>query len=306
MSAPPRLVAISTAVPQHVVRQADAREFAAKLFASAKDIDERLMQVFDHAGIDQRHVCMPLEWFGSDHSFAEKNDLYVEHAVRLAGEAAGETLRRAGLSPRDVDHIVFVSTTGVATPSIDARLVHALGFRENVRRTPIFGLGCAGGTGGLATARDLALANPSGRVLFIALELCTLTFQHGELSRRNLVAASLFGDGAAAALIVGGDVAASVRDTRRPVELVASQSTLWKDTLDVMGWNVDGNGLHVIFSQDIPTIVHEKVLPSLTAFLDAQGLSLGQIQHMVFHPGGTKVQPHCPARDESSRGTALS
>lgn len=285
----PRLAGLATAVPAHVARQDDARGLAAQLFSGAIEADARLLQVFEHAQIEQRRTCMPLEWYAVDHTFEEKNALYVEHALQLAGDAATRAIEGRGLTARDVDHVVFVSTTGIATPSMDARLANHLGFRADTRRTPIWGLGCAGGAAGLARARDFAIADPRARVLFVALELCSLTFQHHDLSKRNLVASSLFGDGAAAVLVEGIEVASGAGGSHRPLELVASRSTFWPDTLDVMGWTVDGDGLHVVFSRDIPTIVRERVRPSLIAFLEEQGLRLETLPHLVAHPGGAKV-----------------
>lgn len=285
----PRLVALATAVPSHLLRQSDVRAKVAEMFASTLSADPRLLQVFEHAQIDTRHACMPLEWYSADHDFGESNALYIEHAVSLGVMSARKALVQARLEPTDIDHIVFVSSTGIATPSVDALLANTLGLRDDVRRTPIWGLGCAGGAAGLAHARDFAIADPSARVLFVALELCSLTFQLRDLSKRNLVAASLFGDGAAAAVIVGGKSGVGAAAGRRPLALVASRSTLWKDTQDVMGWTVDGAGLHVVFSRDIPTIVHERVRPSLLAFLEASGLAMADVHHMAAHPGGVKV-----------------
>jgi alkylresorcinol/alkylpyrone synthase len=289
VSGTPRLVAVASAVPPHVTRQDDARGLAAELFAGALGADPRLLQVFEHARIEQRNFCVPLDWFASAHGFAEKNDLYLEHALVLAREVTTRTLDRAGLAPADVDHVVFVSSTGIATPSLDARLANVLGFRADVRRTPLWGLGCAGGAAGLSRARDFALADPGARVLLVALELCSLTFQHGDVSKRNLVAASIFADGAAAAVVVGAGVPGGARGGQRPLALLGSRSTLWRDTEDVMGWTVDGDGLHVVFSRDIPTIVREHVRPSLVAFLEGCGLALDRVPHVVAHPGGTKV-----------------
>jgi len=284
----PRLVALATAVPPHTVGQDEARDFARRLFREVLDEDrDRLLGVFDHAGIRNRNVCAPLEWFSRDHDFAEKNALYVEHAVRLGGQVAEEVMARAGIGPSEIDHLVFVSSTGIAAPGVDARLANLLGFRSDFRRTPIWGLGCAGGVAGLARAREFALAEPGSRVLLIALELCSLTFQRNDLSRRNLVAASLFGDGAAAALVVAGDGAA--HNGHRPLDLVAASGTFWPDTLDVMGWDVDGAGLHVIFARDIPSIVRERVKPGLEEFLGRHGLTLAALDHAVTHPGGMKV-----------------
>jgi alkylresorcinol/alkylpyrone synthase len=283
-----RLAGLATAVPAHTIAQGEAKEFAGRLFGDVLRADDaRLLAVFDHSGIESRQTCMPLEWFGSDHDFGEKNALYVEHAVALGRQAASRALLRAGLEARDVDHVVFVSSTGLAAPSVDARLVNAMKMRTDVRRTPVWGLGCAGGAAGIARAREFAIAAPGSYVLLVALELCSLTFQRNDLSKRNLVAASLFGDGAAAAVITSnGDGAAN---GIRPLELEASAATFWHDTMDVMGWDVDGDGLHVIFARDIPTIVHERVRPGLTAFLEAHGLSLATLDHVVAHPGGMKV-----------------
>ena len=284
-----RLMALATAVPPHPIAQDDVRAFARDLFRDVlREDDDRLLGVFEHAGIEQRNVCAPLAWFAADHGFAEKNALYVEHAVRLGAEVATRAMAQAHLSPRDIDHLVFVSSTGIAAPSVDARLANELGLRGDFRRTPIWGLGCAGGVAGLARAREFALAEPGARVLLVALELCSLTFQRNDLSKRNLVASSLFGDGAAAALVVADERPAK-RNGGAPLELVAAASTFWHDTLDVMGWDVDAAGLHVIFARDIPTIVRERVRPGIEQFLARQGLSLETLDHLVSHPGGMKV-----------------
>jgi alkylresorcinol/alkylpyrone synthase len=179
-----------------------------------------------------------------------------------------------------------VSSTGLATPGVDARIATTLGFRPDVRRTPIWGLGCAGGAAGLSRARAFALADPGCHVLLIALELCSLTFQRNERSKRNLVAASLFADGAAAAVVT---CEPEHRNGTAPLELAAAGSTLWPETLDVMGWEVDGDGLHVVFSRDIPTFIRERVRSSLDTFLEASGLDRTALDHVVAHPGGPKV-----------------
>lgn len=293
MTSHPHLASVATALPSHRVPQSECKAFAEMLFGPALAADERrLLAVFDSAGIEQRHVCMPLEWFGRPHDFGECNELYVEHALNLSLDAIRGALERAGIEAGDVDHIVFVSSTGIATPSLDARIANRLPLRGDTRRTPIWGLGCAGGASGLAHARDFALADPDARVLLVAVELCSLTFQHGDLTRQNLVAASLFSDGAAAAVVCGARAAArgpAPPTARAAIELRAARSRLWPDTLDVMGWNVDHHGLHVVFSRDIPTIVREWVRPNLEEFLRDHGLTLGTLDHVVAHPGGPKV-----------------
>ena len=281
-----RLAALATAVPPHLVEQEDSRKLARGLFRDVlQGNDDRLLAVFDHSGILRRNASAPLEWFGEDHDFAEKNALYIETAVRLGTVVGRQAAARAGLAPRQIDHLIFVSSTGLAAPSIDARIANQLGLRGDFRRTPIWGLGCAGGAAGLARAREFALAQPGSHVLLIALELCSLTFQRNDLSKRNLVAASLFADGAAAAVVTTADGAGGAP----PIELVSSASTFWEDTLDVMGWEIDGAGLHVVFARDIPTIVHERVRPALEEFLGRHGLDLSSLDNLVAHPGGAKV-----------------
>ena len=215
----------------------------------------------------------------------------VEHALDLSADACGRALERAGLSADEVDHVVFVSSTGLATPSVDAMLVNRLGLPSRVRRTPIWGLGCAGGAAGLARAGAFAREEPGSRVLVVALELCSLTFQQGDRTKRNLVAASLFGDGAAAAVLSTepGRRPGPAAGAHRALELVASAATFWNDTLDVMGWDVDGDGLHVVFSRDIPAIVRSKVRASVTEFLGAVKLTMTDIRRFAAHPGGLKV-----------------
>jgi alkylresorcinol/alkylpyrone synthase len=283
----PRLAAIATAVPAHAATQAEARALVARMFHGSEAGSERLLAVFEHSGIERRHFCMPLDWYTHEHAFEEQNALYIEHALALGREAAERALGRAGITPRDLDHIIYVSTTGIATPSLDARLSLALGCRPECRRTPIWGLGCAGGAAGLARARDLALAEPSARVLLVAVELCSLTFRHEDMDKRNLVATSLFADGAAAA-VVHGPRAAHANGTGA-LELIGSHSTLWPDTMGMMGWTVTGRGLHVVFSRDIPSFVRERVRPSLEGFLRAHELSLEGRLHVAAHPGGAKV-----------------
>jgi alkylresorcinol/alkylpyrone synthase len=284
----PRILAVATATPRYSYSQKEVRAFAARLFSGLLSEAPRLLDVFDHAEIETRHLCVPIEWMEEPHSFAEKNARYVEEAVNLGSEVTRRVLERAHLDATDVDHVLFMSSTGISTPSIDALIANRIGFRGDTRRTPVWGLGCAGGAAGLSRARDFALADPDARVLVIALELCSLTFLISDMSKRNLVAASLFGDGAAAVIVGGSRVPARSRDTRA-LSLRASHSTLWKDTVDVMGWELEESGLRVVFSRSIPNIVVEHVPPSLNAFLASQGLTLADVRHVIAHPGGIKV-----------------
>ncbi len=288
----PRIVAAATAVPPHTVTQDEARGLAAELFAGLLADEPGLLGVFDHAGVATRRTSRPLDWYRQPHGWGETADVFVETALALLAEAARDILAQTGCAASDIDHLVVVTSTGVATPSLDARLCNILPFRSDVRRTPLWGLGCAGGVAGLARAREFALADPSARVLLLAVELCSLTFQSGDGDRRTLVAASLFGDGCGAALVCGAQAPrppAWDAAPRTVLALRAAHSVLWPDTEDVMGWTVDDAGLHVVFSRDIPTIVREWVRPSLDVFLARHPLTGSRPPRLVLHPGGPKV-----------------
>ncbi len=285
----PRLVAIATATPGYSYSKEEIRAFAGRVFAPLLRREPQLLDVFENSEIDTRYLSIPLAWLEEQHTFAEKNTRYVQEAVNLGSDVALRVLERARLAATDIDHVLFVSSTGISTPSIDALIANRIGLREDVRRTPVWGLGCAGGAAGLSRARDLALAHPRARVLVISLELCSATFLNDDLSKRNLVAVSLFGDGAAAVIVSGAEVVNGSRPTTRPLSLRAAHSTLWKDTLDVMGWELDESGLRVVFSRSIPHIVMERVPASLESLLSAQGLARGDVRHMIAHPGGVKV-----------------
>ena len=276
----PRLLSVATAVPPHRVSQETARDFARLMFSEAYRDVERLLPVFDNANIDTRHFCMPPEWFGEDHTFPEKNALYVKHALDLSEKAARRALDRAGAGPEDVGAIFFVSTTGISTPSLDSKLMFSLGLPEHVRRVPIWGLGCAGGAGGLARAADHVRAYPEKPVLLVGVELCGLTFVKGDCSKSNLVGTSLFADGAAAVLLGSGGTGPELR---------GSYSTTWPGTEDVMGWDLVEAGLQVRFAKSVPQIVHEKMRGNLEAACTSLGIDLGDLRHFVLHPGGTKV-----------------
>lgn len=276
---PPRVLSVGTAVPPHEVAQADARELTRALFGNAYPDIDRLVAVFDNGLIGKRHVVMPLEWYAHDRPWPERNALYVQCALDLGEAAARQALRRARLTPTDIEAIVVVSTTGIATPSLDALLLKRLGLSAHARRLPVWGLGCAGGTGGLNRAADLALARPGERVLLIAVELCSLTFQKNDLSRSNLVAASLFADGAAAAVVGPGE----------GPRLIGSSSTLWEDTEDVMGWDLNGGGLRVRFSRDVPALVERLMRADVEHALSANGRQYAELRHVIAHPGGLKV-----------------
>ncbi|HEX8374378.1 MAG TPA: type III polyketide synthase [Geminicoccaceae bacterium] len=277
---PVRLAALATRVPPHRFSQAEAKAFAEGLFDGHLDEVDRLMPLFDNAGIGHRYSARPLAWSLEGPGFAERNAASVQAAEELLAEAARAALARAGLAPDAIDAVVCVCSTGIATPSLDARVAERLGLRADVERTPIFGLGCAGGTSGLARAASLARGNPGSRVLFLVVELCTLTFRLADRSKANLVACALFGDGAAAA-VLGTDLDGPA--------LGAAGEHRWGGTLDVMGWTVEDDGLGVLFSIKIPEIARQKMRAATQTFLARHGLGFEAVDRFVCHPGGAKV-----------------
>ena len=276
----PRIISVATALPPYRIGRDEAKEFARGMFSEAHGDLERLLKVFDNTNIDGRYFCVPPTWFEGAHGFTEKNALYVEHALDLSEKAARRALDRAGALPEDVGGIFFVSTTGLSTPSLDSKLIFRLGLSEHTRRLPIWGLGCSAGVAGLARAADHARLYPGELSLLVGVELCGLTFQRGDLSKANLVATSLFADGAAAALIGSG---------AGGPELIGSHSTIWPQTEDVMGWDLVETGLKVRISRSIPTLVRRRMPGDLLRACASAGVSPEDIVHYLFHPGGTRV-----------------
>jgi alkylresorcinol/alkylpyrone synthase len=285
------IVSVATALPEFRIQQSEIKEAVQQMFSSSVPHLERLLTIFDHSDIDTRHFCTPLEWFLVPHTVEEKHQLYLSHATALAERAVRDCLAKAGAVPSDIDHIIFVTTTGTATPSIDARLCNRIGFRSNIKRTPIWGLGCAGGAAGLSRASEYVRAFPKQTCLLVAVELCSLTFIRDDASKSNIVATSLFADGAAAALVAGVANTFTVHnDTVRPLPtIVTTLSTIWPDTLDVMGWDVTNDGLKVVFSKDIPALVTQAMKENVESMLVPLGIALSELRHYVLHPGGMKV-----------------
>jgi alkylresorcinol/alkylpyrone synthase len=277
----PTILSIATAEPSFLLQQAEVAAVAPILFDRANSNVDHLMPVFDNAGIETRRSCVPIDWYRKPHGWAERNQLYLEHAVALLKEAATAALAKAGRRSEDIANVVTVSTTGIATPALDAILMNELGLSPHIRRLPIFGLGCAGGALGLSHAADLARMHPEGDTLLLVVELCALTFRQGDMSNSNIVASALFGDGAAA-LVLGRPGSTGPR-------LTASAMHTWPNSLDVMGWRVADDGLGVLFSRDIPALVRHDMGGAIAAFLAEQHMNLTDIDGFICHPGGVKV-----------------
>lgn len=279
----PVIVDVETAPPPFLVPQEQAAAFARARFGAALPQIDRLMPIFANAGIHTRSLCQPPSWYERDHALDERNAAYIEVTTELCASAARRLLARRGLAPEAIDRVVFVNTTGLATPSIDARLINVLGLDRHVRRTPVWGLGCAGGVAGLALAAHDLLGHPRERVLVFAAEMCTLTFLHDDPSKSNLVATALFSDGAAVALLSGDEVGDP------GCRVVGTRSTLFPDSLHVMGWTVVARGLQVVFDQRIPDIIAEHAAAELDALLASHGLTRADVREFLYHPGGPRV-----------------
>jgi alkylresorcinol/alkylpyrone synthase len=232
-----------------------------------------------------RYMALPLEEYERLQTFEQHNNAWIRVALDVSEAATRDALARAGLGPKDVDHIYFVSVTGIAVPSIDARLVNRLGMRADVKRTPIFGLGCVAGAAGIARASDYVRAFPNQISLLVSAELCSLTLQRGDLSVANLIASGLFGDGAAAVVIGGGERAARATEPR----VIDTRSVFYPNTERVMGWDVVDTGFKIVLSAAVPDIVYKHVGGDVDAFLAAHQLDRSRIKHFVAHTGGPKV-----------------
>jgi alkylresorcinol/alkylpyrone synthase len=281
MPQPVKLVSIATAVPPFVIEQRDAAAAAHRGFAGRYGDFERVARVFKTSGIRQRYAVRPIEWYFEPLGWPERTKAYLDGACDLFVNAATKALNAAGIGAADVDTVVTISSTGIATPSLEARAAGRIGFRADVERVPVFGLGCAGGVSGLSIASRLAQSRPGSVVLLVAVEICTLAFRLDELTKANIVATALFGDGAAACVLRADEAGIAA------VEMTGQHT--WPDTLDIMGWNVDPQGFGVIFDRAIPPFAEEHIAPAITGILGRAGLGLADVDRFACHPGGSKV-----------------
>src|SRR6266571_1533244 len=261
------LVSLATSVPPHVFLQKDVLAATWDSLRDRLPEFERYASIFSNTGIIKRHAVKPFDWYLEPRGWPERTEAFLEGAEALFVDVAQKALASAHLAGSDIDTVVTVCSTGIATPSLEARVARVMGFRSDITRVPVFGLGCAGGVSGLSIASRLAQARPGSNVLLVALELCTLAVRHDELTKANIVAASLFGDGAAAIILRAGDGGAT--------RIEATGEKLWPDTLDVMGWSVDPEGFGVIFQRTIPDFVRENMGSAVAEMLSRMKLSVG-------------------------------
>lgn len=281
MTVPVTLLSLATATPPHILAQDTAVETARHMLAGGFADFERMTSVFANAGIANRQLARPVEWYLAPRGFTERTAVYLEVALDLFVTAAERALAEAGLDASAIDTIVTVSSTGIATPSLEARAMARMGFRSDVARVPVFGLGCAGGVTGLNLAAKLARVSPGSTVLFVTVELCSLAFRTEDVGKADVIATALFGDGAAACVVRSGDEGFA--------QVCGGAEKTWTDTLDIMGWAMEPSGLGVVLNRAIPAFARRNMGEAMTDLLAPQGFQIGDVDRFICHPGGAKV-----------------
>lgn len=279
----PRVRAVSRALPPHFASQDELVAALRALWSKEHYNVARLEDLHRSVQVGGRHLALPVHEYAALTTFRQRNDAWTRAALDLGETALRRALDDAVVAPRELDHLFFVTVTGLATPSIDARLVNRLGLRADVKRTPIFGLGCVAGAAGLARVSDYLRAFPGQTAALLAVELCSLTLQRDDLSVQNIIASGLFGDGAAAVVVRGGEVEAP------GPRVIATRSVFYPDTERVMGWDFVDTGFKVVLSAKVPEVVARHIRADVDAFLQSQGLARDDIKHWVAHTGGPKV-----------------
>jgi len=278
-----QIAGTSTAYPQHYFTQQQVIAALHEFWGESLEKARLLERLHLRTGVDGRYFSREHEEYRSLDTWGKANDVWIEVSEELGERAIDCALKVAGLSRDQINAIFFVSVTGVASPSIDARLVNRMQLSRNIKRNPIFGLGCVAGAAGLARAADYVRAYPDQVAVLLSVELCSLTWQRDDMSVANLISAGLFGDGAAAAVVVGEKVPCT------GPRILASHQVFYPDTQDVMGWKISEKGFNIVLSPDVPTVVRENLGQDVDQFLSQQGLKRSDIGSWIMHTGGPKV-----------------
>ena len=291
-----RIAGVASAFPKQYFRQQEITAALKERWAGKLDHPDVLERLLSRVGVEGRHLALPIEGYDGLTSWGKANDAWIEISEELAEQALCRALSRAGVSAEKLGAIFFVSVTGIASPSIDARLVNRMRLPRSIKRIPIFGLGCVAGAAGIARAADYVRAYPEQCAALVSVELCSLTWQRDDLSAANLISAGLFGDGAAAVVVAGAEVDANLagpeqtnRGQAGGPRILCSRSSFYPGTQDVMGWAVSEKGFRIVLSPDVPRMVYEHLASDVEVFLADNGLSRADIQSWIMHTGGPKV-----------------
>jgi len=279
-----KIAAAASALPANWYDQETLKRYVRDhVWNDRPELLRRLDALYDHVQVEGRHLALPLERYAALKTFGDFNDAWIVAATDLAERALTTALERAKLKPTDVDAVIFTTVTGLASPSIDARLVNRMGLRPDVKRMPLFGLGCVAGAAAVARAADFVRGDPRAVVAVISVELCTLNVQRDDHRLANVIATGLFGDGAGCAIVVGEQRAAT------GPRIVATRSVFYPDTEEVMGWQIGEHGFRIVLSPDVPRMAREHLGPDVDALLAGHGLARKDVSTWVCHPGGPKV-----------------
>jgi alkylresorcinol/alkylpyrone synthase len=285
----PRTVGTSVRLPRHRYRQAELAAIAARLLPGLEHKEAFLARFFDRVGVEERHLALPAEAYGNLHGLEDRSRAWLETATELGQGCLAGLLDEAGVEAREVGLLTTTTVTGIAVPSLDARLMNLLPFPRSLKRVPLFGLGCMGGAAGLARTSEYLRAFPDQLAILLSVELCSLTLQLDDPSVANIISSGLFGDGAAAVLLAGPEHPLAREPRVAGPDIVASRSAFFPDTERVMGWDVVDAGFKVVLSPDVPDVVRAEVPSAVDGFLAEHGLSRDDIATWVSHPGGPKV-----------------
>ena len=282
------IASVGTAFPAHRFTQAEVSAMLVSRWGDKLPEPRLLTRLHANCGVDTRYFVLPLDEYPKLHGFKQTNDRWIEAAVQLGETAITRALDPLGLTAADISAFFFASVTGIASPTIDARLINRMPFPTAVKRTPIFGLGCVAGAAGIARASDYLRAFPKQFALLLSVELCSLTWQDDDQSIANLISTGLFGDGCAAVVLAGSEAVIPTRPAGMP-KILATRSTFYRHTEHIMGWDIRDTGFRIVLSPDVPKIVLENLKGDVDSFLTAQNLTLADISSWIFHSGGPKV-----------------
>jgi alkylresorcinol/alkylpyrone synthase len=278
-----RVVSAASAFPSHVYEQASITAALEELWRERLPNTRLLSRLHSRTGVERRHLALPLDSYLGLQTWGQANNVWIEEAERLGAAAICRAITPLGLRPDDVGALFFTSVTGISSPSIDAKLVNRIGLSRNLKRMPLFGLGCVAGAAGVARAADYVRAFPKQVAVVLAVELCSLTWQHDDVSTANLIASGLFGDGAAAVVVCGEQTEFS------GPTVIATRSVFYPDTEFVMGWDISERGFRIVLSREVPVMVERHLRGDVDAFLSEQGLSRDDIGSWIIHTGGPNV-----------------